>query len=87
MIVPDETIFQRVTTIARETILRDLADFLADNPKWSETKLLKASGVDPGLLTRIRQGASFQTRTADKLQETMEAVIEGRLRLGTTQEV
>lgn len=77
----DENAFEDFRPIARRWVLDRLEEFLAMNPKWSETSLLNAAKMDHRFFARIRDGESFTTQKVFQVFDTANKIMRGEISL------
>ncbi len=71
--------FRPITDVAREVFFGYLKEFLDAYPQWTRYTLLRTAGMDPALLNRIEDGATFSTASLDKLLALMNDAVNGRI--------
>jgi len=78
--IPEEA-FEDFRPIARRWVLDRLEEFLAMNPKWSETSLLNAAKMDHRFFARIRDGESFTTQKVYQVFDVANKIMRGEIPL------
>jgi hypothetical protein len=63
-----------------EQNLKHFFDSFASERGWTNSSLLRAAGMDLSLITRISENEGFNVTALDRLQETMDDILDGKIK-------